>query len=96
MLYSLKAWGSRISNMTFPCVNPIQLGHSPFNSSPQCKKALYVIISGEILENYINKIYMDIKNEHVHVTFANLIFINFAENDDIKSFFTLWGRVEWD
>ena len=23
----------------FPCVNPIQLGPSPFNSSPQCKKS---------------------------------------------------------
>ena len=28
-------------------VNPIQLGPSPFISSPKCKKALYVIISGE-------------------------------------------------
>ena len=28
-------------------------------------------------------------------TFVNLIFLNFAENDDIKSFFALWGRVEW-
>ena len=25
--------------MTFPCVNTIQLGRSPFNSSPQCKKS---------------------------------------------------------
>ena len=37
-----------MSNMTFPCVNTIQLGRSPFNSSPQCKKALYVIISIEL------------------------------------------------
>ena len=29
-----------MSNMTFPCVNTIQLGRSPFNSSPQCKKKL--------------------------------------------------------
>ena len=28
-----------MSNMTFPCVNAIQLGPSPFNSSPQCKKS---------------------------------------------------------
>ena len=28
-----------MSNMTFPCVNTIQLGPSPFNSSPQCKKS---------------------------------------------------------
>ena len=27
--------------MTFPCVNAIQLGPSPFNSSPQCKKKLF-------------------------------------------------------
>ena len=27
--------------MTFPCVNTIQLGPSPFNSSPQCKKKLF-------------------------------------------------------
>ena len=39
MLYFWKAGGSRMSNMTFPCVNPIQLGRSPFNSSPQCKKS---------------------------------------------------------
>ena len=32
-----KAWGPRTPNMTFPCVNPIQLGPSPFNS--QCKKS---------------------------------------------------------
>ena len=28
-----------MSNMTFPCVNAIQLGPSPFSSSPQCKKS---------------------------------------------------------
>ena len=28
-----------MSNITFPCVNAIQLGPSPFNSSPQCKKS---------------------------------------------------------
>jgi len=39
MLYFWKAEGSRMSNMTFPCVNTIQLGRSPFNSSPQCKKS---------------------------------------------------------
>ena len=39
MLYFWKAEGSRMSNMTFSCVNPIQLGPSPFNSSPQCKKS---------------------------------------------------------
>ena len=39
MLYFWKAEGSRMSNMTFPCVNTIQLGPSPFNSSPQCKKS---------------------------------------------------------
>ena len=41
--------------MTFPCVNTIQLGPSPFNSYQQCKKALYVIISGEIPENQVHK-----------------------------------------
>ena len=39
MLYFLKAECSMMSNMTFPCVNVIQLGRSPFNSSPQCKKS---------------------------------------------------------
>ena len=39
MLYFWKAECSRMSNMTFPCVNAIQLGRSPFNSSPQCKKS---------------------------------------------------------
>ena len=39
MLYFWKAGGSRMSNMTFPCVNTIQLGRNPFNSSPQCKKS---------------------------------------------------------
>ena len=39
MLYFWKAECSRMSNMTFPCVNTIQLGPSPFNSSPQCKKS---------------------------------------------------------
>ena len=32
--------------LTFPCVNPIQLGPRPFNSSPQCEKSsvqLYII-----------------------------------------------------
>ena len=29
--------------MTFPCVNAIQLGPSPFNSSPQCKKKLFTL-----------------------------------------------------
>ena len=29
--------------MTFPCVNTIQLGPSPFNSSPQCKKKLFTL-----------------------------------------------------
>ena len=72
MLYSLKAWGSRISNMTFPCVNPIQLGPSPFNSSPHCKKkALYVIISGEIPENLVHKscMYMLIFDVHANFLF---------------------------
>ena len=39
MLYFWKAEGSRMSNRTFPCANTIQLGPSPFNSSPQCKKS---------------------------------------------------------
>ena len=39
MLYFWKVEGSRMSNMTFPCVNTIQLGRNPFNSSPQCKKS---------------------------------------------------------
>ena len=38
-----KAECSRMSNMTFPCVNAIQLGPSPFNSSPQCKKKLFTL-----------------------------------------------------
>ena len=38
-----------MSNMTYSCVNPIQL--CPIQLSPQCKKALYVIISGEIPED---------------------------------------------
>ena len=49
------------------------------------------------------KIYCYIKNEHVTVTFVNLIFRNFAWNDDVKSFFGIvgtswmgWGWVEWD
>ena len=42
-----KSWGFK----DVKYVNAIQLGPSPFNSSPQCKKALYVIISGEIPEN---------------------------------------------
>ena len=50
MLYFWKAGGSRMSNMTFPCVNPIQLGPSLFRPH-NAKKALYVIISGEIPEN---------------------------------------------
>ena len=28
-----------MSNRTLPCVNTIQFGRSPFNSSPQCKKS---------------------------------------------------------
>ena len=47
MLYFLKAGGSRMSNMTFPCVNPIQLGPH-WQCDIAKKKALYVIISGEI------------------------------------------------
>ena len=39
MLYFWKAECSRMSNMPFPCVNTIQLGPSPFNSSLQCKKS---------------------------------------------------------
>ena len=39
MLYFWKAGGSRMSHMTFPCVNPIQLGPSPFNSTAQCQKS---------------------------------------------------------
>ena len=31
-----------MSNRTFPCVNTIQLGPSPFNSSPQCKNKLFM------------------------------------------------------
>ena len=42
------------------------------------------------------KICWHIKNELVPATFVNLIFRNFAWNDDVKSFFVLWGRVEWD
>ena len=34
--------------MTLRCADPIQLSPSPFNSSPQCKKAIYVIISGKV------------------------------------------------
>ena len=48
------------------------------------------------------KNYWHIKNELVPVTFVNLIFRNFAWNDDVKSFFCIvgtswmgWGRVEW-
>ena len=48
------------------------------------------------------KMYMYIKNEHVHVTFVTLIFRNFPWNDDVKSFICTvgmswmsWGRVEW-
>ena len=37
----------KMSNITIPCVDTIQLGPSPVNSFPQCKKALYVIISAE-------------------------------------------------
>ena len=52
MLYFWRAGGLRMSKMTFPCVNPIQLGPSHFNLSPQYKKkALYVINSGEIPED---------------------------------------------
>ena len=58
MLYFLKSECSMMSNMTFSCVNAIQLSPSPFNSSPQCKKkALYVIISAEIPENLVHKSY---------------------------------------
>jgi len=39
MLYFWKAECSRMSNMTFPCVNAIQLGPSLFKSFPQCKKS---------------------------------------------------------
>ena len=42
------------------------------------------------------------KNELVPATFVNQIFLNFAGNDDVKSFFCIvgtswmgWGRVEW-
>ena len=35
------------------------------------------------------------KDELVSATFVNRIFLNFAGNDDVKSFFALWGRVEW-
>ena len=41
------------------------------------------------------KISIYIKKEHVHGTFVNPIFRNFACNDDVKSFFGLWGRVGW-
>ena len=46
-----KAGGSR---MTFPCVNPIQLGPSPFNSSPQCKKSS-LRHHFKIPENWVHK-----------------------------------------
>ena len=39
MLYFWKVEGSRMSNMTFPCVNTIHLGRSPFSLSPQCQKS---------------------------------------------------------
>ena len=39
MLCFWKAEDSRMTNVTFPCVNTIQLGPSPFNSSPHCKKS---------------------------------------------------------
>ena len=39
MLCFWKASGSRMTNMTFPSINPIQLVPRPFNSSPQCKKS---------------------------------------------------------
>jgi len=47
--------------------------------------------SGVFLPKYApktgkKKIYMYIKNDHVHVNFVNLIFRNFALNDDVKSF----------
>ena len=38
MLYFWKASGSRMTNMTFPSINPIQLVPRPFNSSPKCQK----------------------------------------------------------
>ena len=41
------------------------------------------------------QIWIYIKNEYVHTTFVNLIFRIFARNDDVKSYFALWGRIEW-
>ena len=42
-----------MSNMTFPCVNPIQLGPSPFNWSPQSKnynvKSIWELLSFAII-----------------------------------------------
>ena len=41
MLYFWKAEGSRMSNMTLPCVNTIQIGPSPFNSAR--KKSIFLM-----------------------------------------------------
>ena len=43
----LKRWGFKDVKYDIP----IQLGPRSFNFSPQCKKSLYNIISGEIPEN---------------------------------------------
>ena len=39
---------------------------------------------------------MYIKNEHVHVPFVNLIFGNFAWNNDVKSFFRILTPVVFE
>ena len=45
----------RMPNMTFPCVNPIQLGPAHSTRPHHLKKALYVIFSGEIPEIWVCK-----------------------------------------
>ena len=64
----------------------------------------------DLIEQFVIKVYGSVfshslgvrKNELVPATFVNRIFLNFAGNDDVKSFFcivgTSWmgcGRVEW-
>ena len=69
MLYFWKAECSRMSNMTFPCVNTIQLGRSPFNSSPQCKKLFTLSFQAKFLKIWFTKVTATSIKSYVAVNF---------------------------
>ena len=74
MLYLWKDGGSRMSNIIFPRVNPIQLSPSPFNSSPQCRKLFMSSFQANFLKMRFTNFY-GIKR---HLTTSAKFFIQSA------------------